>query len=484
MSKITIPTKSEGDQLTATEFNQIKPAVNSLYIMFNPMDYGAVGNGTTNDQVAVQNAINAAHVNGGCVLFPQGTYLVNSLAWYPNVDMRGVSQKASILKSAAASPLIYSYSTSEIEQPSASISDLTLEGNNIGTIAVDITGVYHTTFNRLLVQNFTVKGFQMKAVVCDVWNKCYISNCVTGVTLEGYDQLGLSNLNVFNQSNIQLCTNWALIMDNASGLSFNNCDFEVNGSANNLNTGCIKLTSPSPLNEGVALNMNGGWFERNHGSAIVIGTQGEPSNGGFRSILTGVIIQYPQTGNTLGISIQENQHLTLIGCTIDGQTTDVLADGANAIVNLFDSTVGQHTETNGGVYSQNQFDRLANLNAQLSDFNTTPQVGSIKVNGFMKAPSGHFLELRTDEIFNEGRINITKGNGGIGGTATLVNGTVTLTQAYNVNPSSYPNALIFLSIQTAIGTPGYLSYSRYLNTLTITSTSSSDNSVVNWLILH
>ena len=39
----------------------------------NVKDYGAVGNGSTNDLTAIQNALNA----GGKIFFPNGTYKVN-----------------------------------------------------------------------------------------------------------------------------------------------------------------------------------------------------------------------------------------------------------------------------------------------------------------------------------------------------------------------------------------------------------------------
>jgi hypothetical protein len=45
---------------------------------FNVLAYGAKGDGSTNDTVAIQAAIDAAGVSGGVVRFPQGNYLVTS----------------------------------------------------------------------------------------------------------------------------------------------------------------------------------------------------------------------------------------------------------------------------------------------------------------------------------------------------------------------------------------------------------------------
>lgn len=48
----------------------------SLY--FNVIDFGAVGDGVTDDTAAIQAAINAANPRGGIVYFPRGDYLISS----------------------------------------------------------------------------------------------------------------------------------------------------------------------------------------------------------------------------------------------------------------------------------------------------------------------------------------------------------------------------------------------------------------------
>src|SRR5581483_1509822 len=53
--------------------------LNSVQSVYNVKDYGAKGDGTTDDTTAIQNAINAAATNGrGTVFFPSAHYLISS----------------------------------------------------------------------------------------------------------------------------------------------------------------------------------------------------------------------------------------------------------------------------------------------------------------------------------------------------------------------------------------------------------------------
>jgi hypothetical protein len=55
------------------------PTVSNVARVFNVRDYGAVGDGVTNDSTAMNSAIAAASsAGGGTVFFPQGTYVVSS----------------------------------------------------------------------------------------------------------------------------------------------------------------------------------------------------------------------------------------------------------------------------------------------------------------------------------------------------------------------------------------------------------------------
>lgn|SRR3990167_3940130 len=62
--------------------------VDSSYI--NVKDYGAVGNGSTNDSTAIQSALDAM-TTGGELMFPQGTYIINATLLIPTgIKIRGL----------------------------------------------------------------------------------------------------------------------------------------------------------------------------------------------------------------------------------------------------------------------------------------------------------------------------------------------------------------------------------------------------------
>lgn len=67
---------------------------------FNVMDYGAKGDGTTDDTTAIQATMTAA-ANGGSVYFPAGTYIVSSTIILPanNCNIYGVNKGKSVISS-------------------------------------------------------------------------------------------------------------------------------------------------------------------------------------------------------------------------------------------------------------------------------------------------------------------------------------------------------------------------------------------------
>lgn len=91
-----------GGELAGISSTAAAPTIKNMLRVFNVKDYGAIGDGSTDDLTAIQNAINAATSVGGIVFFPAATYIVsNSIVPKNNVTLQGV-QNISILKMSAS----------------------------------------------------------------------------------------------------------------------------------------------------------------------------------------------------------------------------------------------------------------------------------------------------------------------------------------------------------------------------------------------
>jgi parallel beta-helix repeat protein len=89
-------------------------------------DFGATGNGTTDDSAAIQLAIDAAFVNGASVYFPAGSYLVNS-----QVDLKN---KVSLFGAGKTSSEIWFGATGQFKLTG-------VDGTNIGFFTIQDMGL-------------------------------------------------------------------------------------------------------------------------------------------------------------------------------------------------------------------------------------------------------------------------------------------------------------------------------------------------------
>lgn len=76
--KVTGGTPGTGKVLTSDSDGDASWKNPSSATVYNVLEYGATGNGVTNDSAAIQSAINAASTNGGTVYLPSGNYKVSS----------------------------------------------------------------------------------------------------------------------------------------------------------------------------------------------------------------------------------------------------------------------------------------------------------------------------------------------------------------------------------------------------------------------
>jgi hypothetical protein len=138
-------------------------------------DFGATGNGSTDDTTAIQAAINS-NTNGISVYFPQGVYLINATIVLPTstaVKLYGDGfnpqettnpTKGSIVKwNGSANGTMFSANTSDGSNLSGLVvRDLRIEGNNIASIGMIIgaTGAHpqQQYFENVQFRNFAFNG--------------------------------------------------------------------------------------------------------------------------------------------------------------------------------------------------------------------------------------------------------------------------------------------------------------------------------------
>jgi len=152
------------DGLTATDVGGGAVEIKSNLGWFNVLDYGAIGNGTTDDTAAINSAIAAATptingVYGGIVYFPKGTYLVSSTISIPNgVCLKGEGPPTTIIKAANAfnAASLVKNTNQNGTQEFAFVEGLQLEGNKGGgaicsTAVLDFGSLFINSYIRDVV---------------------------------------------------------------------------------------------------------------------------------------------------------------------------------------------------------------------------------------------------------------------------------------------------------------------------------------------
>lgn len=81
-------------------------ALDSFFPVVNVRDYGAVGDGSTDDSTAINNAIAALPTTGGTVYFPAGDYAIASTVNLGNGTSSALSSRQGVYLVGAAGPLI------------------------------------------------------------------------------------------------------------------------------------------------------------------------------------------------------------------------------------------------------------------------------------------------------------------------------------------------------------------------------------------
>ena len=169
-------------------------------------DFGAVGDGVTNDTAAIQLAVNYVKTNGGTAFFPAGTYKCKNIVTYSGTlpfSLIGAGRDVVILKHTdGAGPIINGGSGSTVPY--------TLQGftvdcqNSVYASASASHGIAVSNTTSLLVSDIVVKdykdtGILVYGTVGSTYSKARIQNCrvdglgvaLVGILIANMDESGI-----------------------------------------------------------------------------------------------------------------------------------------------------------------------------------------------------------------------------------------------------------------------------------------------------
>lgn len=318
-------------------------------IFFNVKQYGATGNGSTDDTAAVQAAITAA-AGGGVVFFPSGSYIINSPLNMSNNNVRLQGAQQSTLYIGA------SFSGSQL---------INITGQTCSVVDLNIRGVSATyTSNPAAdaIQITSSRGCLIRDVVCSFINGYGIQS-TSGVSISN-DNTNIDGVHVYNgKAGIHILGNGASGNDQVSYISNCNIDFMQNGDCyffedafdfvvTNIYGNCTAGSGSSIHIKGncIALyfeNMDLGPYPGPTTGAVVLvesGANGTPSKIGF---CNGII-----EGGTNNISITAGSLISIanidifnagtIGVNISGSSDAIVISGCKFSLNGSTGSSGKY----------------------------------------------------------------------------------------------------------------------------------------------
>lgn len=156
----------------------------SARLEYNVVDYGAAGDGVTNDGTAIGSAVAAAKAaGGGVVFFPQGTYLVSAAIVVDgaNITLQGAGRSATIIKTVGNHQIIRGVSVAGLQ-----VRDLQVLGDadsgKTSQRGIEWTGVSDGLIHNVWAKNLGYDGILLLSGCVN----CTVSNCrVTGCKDDG-----------------------------------------------------------------------------------------------------------------------------------------------------------------------------------------------------------------------------------------------------------------------------------------------------------
>jgi Pectate lyase superfamily protein len=317
------------------------PYEEKAFLPANVKDFGAVGDGTTNDTTAVNNAIASLPTRGGTVFFPRGAY---SLSGQINVDTKqsirlvgesgvssGLGTGSALVYTGTASPFISAQDLTGFE-----LRDLSVFYSNAsftGTL-VDLSGSAHCAIERCMLAGSSVRS-AAQLVLLNQALSSQILNCVLLGAAIGIRGSSGGTGDFSNAITVTGCSFPEGAMTNAAiagagqGWMISGCTFEPLYSTSA--PGGYKQIAGSAI----GICFAGCWFGDNTATGYWVDFSGAGGVGGasfvgncFNGLGAGTGIRLGDSA--AGVSITGNQFAGLVnGVRIDNSARQVMIAGNN-----------------------------------------------------------------------------------------------------------------------------------------------------------
>lgn len=316
------------------------------------------------NKTAAENSVNLnkatlkAHLENKPLLLPAGIIEHEGFMYYQNVVMRGTGLMTTTLKSTTPTAALktprgegdpyFSLAVGEI-------SDMTIDGNNIGTVALDLTNMSESTFENLLIKKFTQYCIIGEGLLMSWFKNVFVHDSTNGILLKASSNSGFGpmqpNFNVFQKCSFQRLKNIGIEIYGAAMLTLRDCSVEKNGTPNNDATGFIKAYGISPLEEGVDITIEGVWSEICYGGFWL----DISSSNGVTTFRDSII--WALEGGCKKAIVNNGCKVLITGSTkVKGFSTTGIETKNNGVTRVDGfANIDTHTENSGGVYKIAQY---------------------------------------------------------------------------------------------------------------------------------
>tara|TARA_R110000744_G_scaffold56820_3_gene119763 strand:+ start:38 stop:1924 length:1887 start_codon:yes stop_codon:yes gene_type:complete len=403
-------------------------AIDAVGYIYSVKNYGATGDGTTDDTDAIQAAIDAAIASEGTVFFPTGIYRYTassqtghgadkqSFNLHTGITILGESRTGTIFKPLDAAPNDMPTFTAQVgNSDNITLCNFTIDGNKSraavgGGSESEDEGINFKASNNSKVMDVTIHDMGQDGIDFDggtnaLVDGCYIYDCWgTGIHFAGSGVAKgiISNCNLVNNAHGRIGSATPTVAYSASGVdAIGGSDILVTGCTFSINARGITVIGTSRYNVSNCAIASG----NTTGGGAVSLRGADPSGAGIASFSNCIIVTTTSTGGTSvnieddfatatfsschfqgkdGIKVNEGGELTVIGCNF--------VNTQHAIHVLENSTKSMRVI--GNVFNDTLFGNTLRIESDASgifDGNTMLKTGATTTGIDLYAASGKWV---------------------------------------------------------------------------------------------